>query len=240
MYNRLKMKLAFLALSCFCFSIGFSQQDEKKTMVINPLKDDMEQMEKKVLKYEDFTLGKLVLRDSLVYDVKMNYHQILDKILFINPKGDTLAISKPENIAYAIIGNDSFFHFKKVGFLQQLTHYPAYNLTARHTLKYIGRENKGPYGTYSPVSSSSSQPDYIVGDLDLQRKMRADEQLLYVNNVQYFISDRFGNFFPANKKNIFDLFSKHDSELKQFVKENDINLNKKSDLEKLLAYIHTL
>jgi hypothetical protein len=170
----------------------------------------------------------------------MNYHQILDQLLFINPKGDTLAISKPETLAYATIGTDSFFHLKKVGFLQQLTHYPDYNLTARHTLKYIGKENKGPYGTYSPVNSSVSQPEYIVGDLELQKKMRPDEQLLYVNNVQYFIRDRFKNFFPANKKNIFNLFSKNETELKAFIKENDINLNKKADLEKLMAFVHTL
>ena len=231
------MRLTFLALFSFCFVWGFAQQDDKKTLVVNPLKDDLDQMEKKVLKYENFTQGKLVLRDSTVFEVKMNYHQILDQLLFINPKGDTLAISQPENIAFASIGTDSFFHFKKVGFLQQLTHYPGFNLTARRTLKYIGRENKGPYGIYSPVNSSVSQPEYVVGDLELLRKMRPDEQLLFVNNVQYFISDRFRNFFPATKKNIFNLFSKNESELKAYFKENDVNLNKRADLEKLMVFV---
>ena len=237
MVNGLKMKQTLLVLFCICFISGFSQQEENKTLVVNPLKDDMEQMEKKVLRYENFTQGKVVLRDSNVFEVKMNYHQILDQLLFINPKGDTLGIKQPENIAYVTIGSDSFYHFKKVGFLQQLTHYVGYNILVRRTLKYIGRENKGPYGTYSPVNSSSSQPDIAVGDLDLQRKMRPDEQLLYVNNVQYYVSDRFKNFFPATKKNIFNLFSKNESELKLYFKENDINLNKKTDLEKLMAFV---
>ena len=237
MYNDLKMKLPFLALFSLSFSLGFAQQDEKKTIVVNPIKDDMEQMEKKALKYENFIQGKLVLRDSFVYDVKMNYHQILDVVLFINPKGDTLAISNPENIARVVIGTDSFYHLKKVGFLHQLSHYPYYNLSVHRILKFIGRENKGPYGSYTPVSSTVSQPEYAVGDLDLQKKMKPDEQLLYVNNVQYFISDKFKNFFPATKKNIFNLFSKHDAELKLYFKENDVNLNKKADLEKLLEFV---
>jgi hypothetical protein len=237
MYNGLKMKFTLLALFCLCFFMGLAQQEEKKTLVVNPVKDDLVEMEKKVLKYENFTMGKLVLRDSNVFDVKMNYHHILDQLLFIGPKGDTLAISQPENIAYVTIGTDSFFHLKKVGFLQQLTHYPGNNLSARRTLKYIGRENKGPYGIYSPVNSAVSQPEYAVGDLDLQKKMRADEQLLYVNNVQYFISDRFRNFFPATKKNIFNLFSKNEAELKLYFKENDVNLNKRADLEKLMAFV---
>src|SRR5688572_26548774 len=101
------MKFIFPALFCFSSFIGFAQQDDKKTFVVNPLKDDLGEMEKKVLKYENFTPGKLVLRDSNAYSVKMNYHQILDQLLFINPKGDTLAISQPENIAYASIGTDS-------------------------------------------------------------------------------------------------------------------------------------
>jgi hypothetical protein len=234
------MKLAFLALFNLCFFPGYGQKEENKTLVVNPSKDDLVQIEKSVLKYENFILGKLVLRDSNVYQVKMNYHQILDQLLFINPEGDTLAISKPENIAYAAIGTDSFFHIKKAGFLQQITHYPGFNLSARRTLKFIGRENKGPYGTYSPVSSSSSQPGAIVGDLDLQRKMQPDEQLLFVNNIQYFISDRFRNFYPLTKKNIFNLFSKNEEELKIYFKENDVNLNKRADLEKLMAFVQNL
>ena len=231
------MKLTFLFLFNLCFFLCYGQKEENKTLVVNPSKDDLVQIEKSVLKYENFILGKLVLRDSNIYQVEMNYHQILDQLLFINPKGDTLAISKPENIAYAAIGTDSFFYIKKAGFLQQITHYPAFNLSARRTLKYIGRENKGPYGTYSPVNSSSSQAGAIVGDLDLQRKMQPDEQLLFVNNIQYFISDRFRNFYPLTKINIFNLFSKNEEELKIYFRENDVNLNKRADLEKLMAFV---
>jgi hypothetical protein len=236
MYNFPAMKPILLALFCFQSIFGFCQDDDKRTLTVNPLKDDLDLMEKKVLKYENFLPGKLVLKDSSVFEVKMNYHQIFDQLLFISPKGDTLAVKQPETIALVVIGNDSFFHFNK-GFLQQATHYPGHNLSFKRTLKYIGKENKGAYGSYSPVSSAVSQPEIAVSDLELQRKMRPDEQLLYVYNVQYFISDRFRNFFPASKKNIFNVFSKNEKELKQYFKENHVNMNKREDLEKLMIFV---
>ena len=239
MYKFPEMKRILPALFCLTVVFASAQEDDNKTLTVNPIKDDMEQVEKKVLKYENFQPGKLVLKDSNAYNVSMNYHQIFDQVLFINTKGDTLAVMQPETIAYVVIGKDSFFHYNK-WFLQKLTHYGVHNLSIKRTLKYIGKENKGPYGIYSPVNSSVSQPEIAVGDLDLLRKMRPDEQLLYVYNLQYFINDRFQNYFPATKKNIFNVFSKNEKELKAFFKENSINVNKKADLEKLLVFIQGL
>lgn len=239
MYNLPEMKSILLAVFLLPALSVLAQEDSKKTLTVNPLKDDLDVMEKKVLRYGEFQPGKLVLKDSTSYQVQLNYHQIFDQILFINPKGDTLAMTQPETIAFVVIGNDSFYHHNK-GLVVQLTHFPGHNLSVKRTLKYIGKENKGPYGTYSPVNSSVSQPEIIVGDLELQRKMRPDEQLLYVYNEQFFINDRFGNFFPASKKNFFNVFSKKEKELKAFLKENDISFSKKADLEKLMNYIQSL
>jgi hypothetical protein len=236
MNNSPAMKRLLPALLFLIALNAFSQADDKKTLTVNPLKDDLDLMEKKVLKYEKFLPGKLIMLDSTAFEVKMNYHQIFDQLLFINVKGDTLAVKQPESISLVVIGNDSFYYFNK-GFLEKVTHFPGHNLSSRRTLKYIGKENKGAYGSYSPVSSAVSQPEIAVTDLELQRKMRPDEQLLYVYNVQYFISDRFRNFFPATKKNFFNVFSKFEKELKVYFKENHVNMNKKEDLEKLMLFV---
>ena len=169
----------------------------------------------------------------------MNYHQIYDEVLFISAKGDTLAVKQPETIAYVVMGTDSFYYVNK-GFVQKLTHFDGNNVLARRILKYIGKENKGPYGVYSPVSSSYNQPEMAVSDLDHLRKMKNDELLLYVYHVQYFISDRFRNYYPATKKNIFNIFSKNEKQLKQYFKANEVNLNKYDDLKNLLTFIQGL
>lgn len=233
------MKSLFLTVLIFSSLLTFSQDKNNKVLKINPINEDVLHIEKNSHRYDNFQDGKLVLNDSTVYELKMNYHQIYDEVLFISSKGDTLAVKEPETIAYVVIGTDSFYYVNK-GFVQKVTHFEANNILAKRILKYIGKESKGPYGVYSPVSSSYNQPEIAVTDLDHLRKMKNDELLLYVYHVQYYISDRFRNYYPVTKKNIFNIFSKNEKELKQYFKANDVNLNKYDDLNKLLTFIYGL
>src|SRR6185503_14680028 len=56
--------------------------------------------------YPEFTNGKVVLRDGTVVEVKLNYNRVFDQMLFIAPKGDTLALGDEKNIKYIAIHQD--------------------------------------------------------------------------------------------------------------------------------------
>ncbi|MBA2746214.1 MAG: hypothetical protein H0U44_08325 [Flavisolibacter sp.] len=199
----------------------------------------MELLESQVFLYKEFKEGKVVFKDSVSTTGKLNYHRLFGQILFINQKGDTLALSKPETFDHVIIGTDTFFYYQK-GYVQQLTHYPKFNLSLKQTLKYIGKEKKGAYGSYSATTSVNSVSDLNVNEPEMTRLYKADENSVYTFNNQFFIADRFNNLFEASKKNIFDIFSRHEKEMKNYIRINKIDLGKQRDLEKLMAFVHSV
>ena len=62
---------------------------------------------------------------------------------------------------------------------------------------------------------------------------------MYVFREAYFLSGRFGQFYPATKKGFYELFPKNQKQIKEFLEKNEINFSKKDDLEKLLEYART-
>ncbi|MEI9809631.1 MAG: hypothetical protein WDO16_18195 [Bacteroidota bacterium] len=168
----------------------------------------------------------------------MNYQRIYGQILFISPKNDTMALANPETFSSIILGADTFY-FSDKNYLRKITHYPAHNLLLKQTIKFIGKEKAGPYGSYSPVSSSNSNSTVTTDD-QITQSIALNENQVYKFTNDFFISDAFNNFFKATKKNFYSLFSKHENEIKSFLTANTINFSKQADLEKLLTYIHGL
>src|SRR6187399_549627 len=60
--------------------------------------------------YPQFTNGKVFLRDGSKAAGKMNYNRLYGQMLFINPKGDTLALADEKNIKFIIIERDTFYY----------------------------------------------------------------------------------------------------------------------------------
>jgi hypothetical protein len=54
------------------------------------------------------------------------------------------------------------------------------------------------------------------------------------------LSGRYGKFYPASKKGVYELFSKNQKQVREFLETNKIDFNKKEDLEKLLNYARTV
>src|SRR6185295_907979 len=59
--------------------------------------------------YPQFTNAKVFLRDGSKAATKMNYNRLYSQMLFINPKGDTLALADEKNIKFIVIDKDTFY-----------------------------------------------------------------------------------------------------------------------------------
>jgi hypothetical protein len=211
---------------------------ENKIIRINPLKENEEELTRQVYKYSDFQEGTVLFKDSATAQAKLNYHRLLGQILFINPKGDTLALAHPETFAFVAIGKDTFFYHEK-SFVERLTSASSVNLCKNQTLKYIGQEKKGAYDSYSTTSSSESDNLYST-DGKVPAKLAIDQNSVFKYNNAFFLQDRFGNIFPANKKIFFDLFSHREKELKGYLNNNHVNFNREKDLLGLMDFLASL
>jgi hypothetical protein len=220
-------------------SVQIAQAQENNAVVINPVKQNEQDLINKMYQYPQFVPGKAFYKNKTVAESKFNYSYLTNKILFINPKGDTLELSRGEEFSCIVISADTFRYYNKE-FIQQLSHYSAYNLFLKRSLKYNGTEKKGAYNSYSGTAASSSYQNLNTGYGAGYVKLTPDENIMYVFSDYYYISGKFGRFYFADKKDIHELFSKKQNQLKDFLEKNKINFNKKEDLEKLLDFARTV
>lgn len=220
--------LLFLSMSTFGQS--------KKTVKINPVKDESTDfLNSEFYKFKTFQPGKIIFKDSTISLAPLNYNNILGEIHFISNKGDTLQLAHPETMKEIIIGVDTFY-FYEGNYASMLTHYPTANLAAKRLLKYIGKEKKGPYGTYSAVASITSYDSYTP-DEQITRSISMDENSVFKYLNTFYLVDEFHNFFLANKRNFYKLFSRQDKKLKNYLNQHKVDFNNLTDLEELLAFM---
>jgi len=231
------MKKLFICLvAAFVFYTGQSQQNN--TVVVNPASHNEETLFKRMYQYPQFVTGKAFYKNGTITQSKFNYNCLTNQIIFISPNGDTLELLHGGDFSKIVISADTFCYYNKE-FLQQVSHHPSYNLFVKHSLQYKGSERKGAYGTYSATSAPSSITE-MHGNEGSPIKLSTDENIMYSFEDTYYISGRFGQFYPANKKGFYELFSKNEKKLKEFIEKNEINFKKKEDLEKLLDYARLL
>lgn len=213
-------------------------QDTRSTVVVNTLNEQEGQIVNRVFRYKEYTNGFAVFKDNSSTGARFNLNQLAGKMLFINPKGDTMELANPGTFNLIIVGVDSFY-FSENKYLEKITHYPAINIAVNQSVKFIGKEKKGAYGTYSGVSASNSNTTFTNDD-QITRSIAVDENNVYSFNNTYYLSDKFNNFFIANKKSFYKVFFVHEKEIKGFLEAQSINFNKMEDLQKLLRYAHSL
>lgn len=222
----------------FVLTAGNLPAQENKSITVNTIESDDSELTRNVYQYPQFLDGKVLFKDNVSVEAKMNYHRLFGQLLFINPKKDTLALANPETYSHVIVGADTFYFHEK-GFLRKITHYKTNNLLVKQRIKYIGKEKPGPYGTYSAVSSANSNTTVTTDD-QITNYIAINENMIYKYNNEFFLSDEFNNFFRANKRNFYNLFSTHEKDIRNYVTSNKIDFNKQADLEKLLQYIQGL
>lgn len=233
------MRKTFLLISSiYTFCATAQQNDPKNFITINTLKEgDEQKITSAVFKYPQFYPGTLYYREGGSVQAQMNYHRYFEQVYFINEKGDTLALARPELFDKILIGTDSFYFFDK-GFPYQLTHFDGVNLAKKEVLTMVGKEKKGLYGTYSGVASANSNQTYYNEESQNTTWLRIDENVVFKFDNRYFLKDRFHNFFPANRRNFFELYSKKEAQLKNYLKAHKVNFKKEEDLRALVFFLN--
>jgi len=223
-------------ITILIFEVGLTQ--ETKSIIINPAKQNEEELTKRMYLYPTFKVGQAIYRDGNITRSMLNYNYITNQIEFIAPKGDTLELIHGDDFSKIVIESDTFYYYNKC-FIQQASHHAVYNVFIKRSLQNNGSEKKGAYDTYSGTSSISSV-NTIVDNRMNTIKLATDENIKYIFKDYYYLSGKYDQYYPATKKGAMDLFGKNDKKLKDFLEKNEINFNKKEDLEKLLEFAHTV
>jgi hypothetical protein len=222
-------------LCLFLLLAGSASAQESKTYKVNTIEDNKEELIRDTYRYPQFTAGVVHFKDGATTRARLNYHRFYDQVLFISPKGDTLALAEPAPYKFIAIGTDTFY-VQDQGYLERITHYAGVNLFRKSVMEIVGREKKGGYGTYSSTTAVESRNQYISADGRVI-PLQVDENTLYSGRSFYFLSDGYNTFFPATKKNFYNLFSKQEKRLKEYLDAHKVNFYHGEDLLQLMAYL---
>ena len=186
--------------------------------------------------YPEFRSGKVFFKSGDSGVAKLNYNRLIEDMLFIDLKGDTLSIANPGTIRSIRINNDVFYY--EDGYVKLIKDTNGIKLAVKQTLRVSGKEKIGAYGMANPASAIDSYGKLMnqKGSYNLVPR----EDIMLAKKTQYYFGDRYSRFVWATRKNLLQQFSKHSRILNAYLKENNIDLNSREDLEKLLRFLSSL
>ena len=143
--SRLLKAVLLLWSSFFCFQAPAQEEGNSKMVASD---EDIHKVFRtdELYRFPQFLPGKVFFRDGTTYDARLNYHRLYEQILFIDQKGDSLAIGNPAETRLITIGNDSFYYSRN-NYLEHIESYPSFRLAVKQVLKEVDQQKNGAYGS---------------------------------------------------------------------------------------------
>jgi hypothetical protein len=227
-------KLFYLAAALTTATIAQAQLTEKKVVKAGDIISDAIS-ENGAFRFPQFTEGNFQLKDGTKSSARFNYHLISGEMLYLNTKGDTMALAIPDQVEYIAIGENKFIYDNRA-FHEILLTSPTASLAKKIKI-HIENERTGGYGTSAPSSSQDQLRNVNYSSNFYQ--LTYDVAIL--KTTSFYWMDAKNNLQPATKKNALKMVAKDKQpKLEAFIEENRTNFNREDDLRKLLTYASSL
>lgn len=183
--------------------------------------------------YPRFERGTVYFRNGSFGNANLNYNLVKGEMLFIDQKGDTMAVDNEPTIKYIVINDDSFYYDK--GYLQEVANYPSGKLAKRESIDLGDELKMAGYGQTSSVSAITSLSSIYRGAE--YTPLNARGELLLLKHTRYYLGDKFNNFQPVSKKNLVRMFGGNETLLDDYLKQNKLVMNNEDDLKKIIDFL---
>ncbi len=224
--------ILFLIFTWVVCSLNVSAQTSQPIRV-KAGEDLYEKLAKEIYLYPKFILGTVVFRDGKESQANFNFNMLNGEMQFVDPKGDTLSIANELTIKYISVALDSFFYNE--GYLQLVSGNNAAKLARKQLIKVVDKQK---IGAYDQPSSAGSITSYSSISNDLRTiQLNIKQDVIMAKQTTFYIGDKYNNFLRASKKNLLKAFSKKETVLNNYLKENNVDFNKEEDLTKLIALL---
>lgn len=230
----MKKVAIFVCICTVSASNIFAQYSDK--IVVKAGQDFMASLSKQIYHYPQFVEGTVVYKDGITSKGIMNYNMLIGEMQFIDDKHDTLSIANEQTIQYIAIANDSFFYDK--GYLALITGNPTAKLAVRQRIKVVDKQKIGAYDQPSSTGSIDSYNSVQGGSRVYKLDIRED--IILAKETSLFLGDKFNHFVIANKKNSIKLSANKQNEIEKYIRENNIDFNKKEDMIKLIGFLQDI
>lgn len=189
--------------------------------------------------YPQFTNGKVFLRDGSRATARMNYTRLYDQMLFIDGKGDTLALADEKTIKYIVVNKDTLYFDE--GYVRLIADYGAVKLAEKQLWVVADVRKIGTHDTpKNTVAITSLSNLYDPGGRAKSYDFLINEDIIIRKETQYYVGDKYNHFVRTSKKKLLLLFPKEQLSIENYLKENKVDFDNKHDLEKLAKFLDQL
>ena len=169
----------------------------------------------------------------------MNYSRLFDEMLFIDDKGDTLALGVNKNVKFIVIDKDIFYY--DAGYIRIIVNHDFVKLAEKNVWIVADVQKIGTHNRPTTTVAVQSLLSYTDGtDAAKSKDLVLNENILLRREIQYYIGNAYGAFGRASKKKLMLLFPKDQSKIESYLKENKIDFDKKEDVEKVVGFLNSL
>jgi len=189
--------------------------------------------------YPQFTNGKVFLRDGSRAGAKLNYTRLYDQMLFIDPKGDTLALADEKTIKFIVVDKDTLYFDE--GYVRLIANYGEVKLAEKQLWVVADVRKMGTHDT--PKNTVAITTVSNLADPSGRAKsydFLLNEDIIIRKETQYYFGDENNHFARAGKKKLLLLFPKDQLSIENYLKENKVDFDNKDDLEKLAQFLDQL
>ena len=189
--------------------------------------------------YPRFIYSKVLFKDGTVADPYMNYNRLYDQMLFINEKGDTLALTDEKNIEFIINDWDIFYYNK--GYMRLIADDTVIKLAEKQVWVLADIRKMGTHNRPTTSVAITSLSHFSNGrDAAKSKELIMNEELVLRKETEYYFGDKYNHFVRASRKRVLSLFSKEQLTIENYLNEHKVNFDKKDDLEKLCQFLRQL
>ena len=188
--------------------------------------------------YPQFTNGEVFFKGGTKAKGKVNYSRLFDQMLFIDGKGDTLALAEERTIKFIAVNKDTFYYDE--GFVRIIADNKFVKLAEKQLWVVTDIRKPGPHNTSTSTIGVTSVRTFRQGNDAVRNPLKLDEDIVLRKETRYYFGDEYNHFIRASKKGLFELFNKKQRSIENYLKENKVNFDKRDDIEKLFQFISKL
>lgn len=231
----MKTIYSFFVLLLITSGYLFCQAPQKVTIDNNKVSTNDISPELQLI-FPDFRDGSIHYKTLRPIKCKLNYNFLLDEVLFLNEKGEHMAIANPEDLTYVIIENRKFIPSEK-GYFEVIENDNIsllYKWTSR--ISKAGKEGALGLPTDAP---SVYQMNRISFDSKEWKVGVNEEAVVYVEVRPYFKA--YSKFIPAtNPKSCYKAYPEKKALIRAYLEQNPVDFKSESDLRRLTRYCNSL
>lgn len=231
----MKSIISLLFLLPLCISLA---AQKVKYYTVQPGENIQDVVPKyEAFEYPQFQTGVVIFRTGVRSSSRLNYNFLFEEMQFISPKADTLVINNPEEVESVKIGKDTYYYTSK-RFVKLDTVIGDLKLGIAGFFTTVSKKKIGGYGE-TIEGTADSHLSLVVptsGKFDLTPNFVTT----IVRRRSAFISNKFNQFVPLTRKNIFSFYPEKEDKLKQYFNNHKVDLSSYSDVIALLTYMSKL